>query len=106
MAMNFPTGPTDGQSITLSNIIYTYNGGANVWLVSTNVATVGGGYFAGNNGDKAPENYGDVFRVHSNTISQNVIILSGNNATATGPVIVSGAQTRITIQTGSRMRIG
>ena len=43
MAMNFPTGPTDGQSITLSNIIYTYNGGANVWLVSTNVATVGGG---------------------------------------------------------------
>jgi len=106
MAMNFPSSPSDGQTVTLNNIIYTFNVGSNVWIVQTSAATFGGGYYAGNRGDQSPQNYGDVFRVHSNTITQNVIIMSGNNATATGPITVSGAQTRITIQTGSRMRIG
>lgn len=105
MAMNFPNNPSDGQTVTLNNIIYTYNGGSNVWIVQSAAATFGGGYYAGNRGDQSPQNYGDILRVHSNTISQNVIILSGNNAIAVGPVTIAGAQTTFTIQVGSRVRI-
>jgi len=63
------------------------------------------GYFAGNNGDKGnATGLGDIFRVHSNTLSQNVTIYSGNNATATGPLTVTSGKT-LTIQIGARVAI-
>lgn len=105
MAMNFPPNPVDGQTANISNIIYTFNVGSNVWIVQTTPVTFGGGYFSGNGGEKSPENYGDIVRLHSNTLSQNVTVYAGNNAIATGPLIVFGAQTKITIEVGSRMRI-
>ena len=63
------------------------------------------GYFAGNNGDKGnATGLGDIFRVHSNTLSQNVTIYSGNNATAVGPLNITGSAT-LTIQPGARVAI-
>ena len=74
----------------------------------SNVAVVipnpGGGYFTGNRGDITPENYGDIFRVHSNTFTGNVTIASGNNSIAAGPInIATGA--KLTIQDGARVSI-
>ena len=64
------------------------------------------GYFTGNNGDKGnATGLGDIFRVHSNTLSQNVTIYSGNNATAVGPLNIVGTSTTLTIQPGARVAI-
>ena len=64
----------------------------------------GGGYYNGNNGEKNASNYGDIFRVHSNTLSTNVTIYSGNNAICGGPLTIATGQT-LTIQTGARTAI-
>jgi hypothetical protein len=63
-------------------------------------------YYAGNNGDKGnATGLGDIFRVHSNTLSQNVTIYSGNNAVAVGPLNITGSSTTLTIQPGARVAI-
>ena len=67
-------------------------------------AGAGGGYYDGNRGPQNASNYGDIFRIHSNTLSTNVTIYSGNNALCAGPVTISTGQT-LTIQTGSRVSI-
>ena len=74
------------------------------WLVVANNYSTGG-YYSGNYGVKSPDNYGDIFRIHANTLSQNVTILAGNNAIAVGPITISGDPTTLTIQTGSRVVI-
>jgi len=64
------------------------------------------GYYAGNNGDKGNStSLGDIFRVHSNTLTQNVTIYSGNNALCAGPITVTGSSTTLTIQPGARLAI-
>jgi hypothetical protein len=68
-------------------------------------STNSGGYYQGNRGEVSPSNYGDIFRIHSNTLTQNVTILSGNNAIAVGPINITGNNTTLTIQTGSRVVI-
>ena len=86
---------------------YTYLVDANTAAAFNKANTssaVTGGYYAGNGGIKTPDNYGDIFRIHSNTLSQNVTILSGNNAMAVGPITVTGNNI-LTIQTGSRVVI-
>lgn len=63
------------------------------------------GYYSGNNGDKGnATGLGDIFRVHSNTLTQNVTIYSGNNALAAGPITVASGTT-LSIQTGARLAI-
>ena len=91
-------------------------GGANaiVWIRSSydnaNAAydkanNAGGGYYQGNNGDVGSSaGLGDIFRVHSNTLTQNVTIYSGNNAICAGPITVASGKT-LTIQTGARVII-
>ena len=83
-----------------ANIAYSI---ANAAYAQANAG--GGGYFSGNNGDKGATNAGDIFRVHSNTMSQNVTILSGNNAICAGPLNIVGLNTTLTIQTGARVTI-
>ena len=99
-------------SVTYSTIVqmgYAWNASnaafnmANAAFAQAN--TAGGGYFTGNNGDKGALNAGDIFRVHSNTMSQSVTILSGNNAICAGPLNIVGANTTLTIQTGARVSI-
>ena len=64
-----------------------------------------GGYYVGNGGEKGGFNSGDIFRVHSNTMTESVTILSGNNAICAGPINIVGANTTLTIQTGARVSI-
>jgi hypothetical protein len=104
MAFNFPTSPTDGQIYISSGITYSWNVSVGAWLVSANNYATGG-YYSGNYGVKSPDNYGDIFRIHANTLSQNVTILSGNNAIAVGPITMVGDSTTLTIQPGARVVI-
>lgn len=65
----------------------------------------GGAYFQGNNGNTGTAlGLGDIFRVHSNTLSSNVVIVSGNNATAVGPLTIASGKV-LTIQLGARVSI-
>lgn len=65
----------------------------------------GGGYFQGNRGDiGSTASLGDIFRVHTNILSQNVTIYSGNNAVATGPLSIASGKV-LTIQSGARVSI-
>ena len=84
------------------------NGSVNASALLVNGSPISGGggaYFSGNNGDTGDvSGLGDIFRVHSNTLSQNVTIYSGNNALAAGPITVDSGKS-ITIQTGARMVI-
>lgn len=82
------------------------NGSINASAVLVNGSPLaGGGYFQGNNGDVGSiSGLGDIFRVHSNTMTTNVTITSGNNATAAGPLTISVNRV-LTIQTGARVSI-
>ncbi len=93
-----------------SEAVVTLIAGPNINIVgdaindTITISGTGGGYYQGNDGDTGSENYGDIFRSHSNTLSANVTILSGNNSLAAGPVTVQAGQT-IIIQTGARVVI-
>lgn len=111
---------TDSVSFDLTNtgVIASTYGGANsipVLIVDEKGRITGisnvfivisspGGYFIGNRGDITPENFGDIFRVHSNTLTGNVTVYSGNNSIAAGPVTI-GTGGKLTIQDGARVSI-
>ena len=95
---------------TVANLAFDKANSANLLAFNTgsganSFTSATGGYYSGNYGVKAPDNYGDIFRIHSNTLTQNVTILSGNNAIAAGPITITGDSTTLTIQTGSRVVI-
>lgn len=65
----------------------------------------GGSYFQGNNGDVgSATGLGDIFRVHTNILTANVTIYSGNNALAAGPITVQNGKS-LTIQNNARVVI-
>lgn len=121
LAFNTGTGANAFASATIAGANAAVGTGANAFTSATiagantiaiaafnqaNTANVGsGGYYQGNRGEVSPSNYGDIFRIHSNTLTQNVTILSGNNAIAVGPINIPGNNTTLTIQTGSRVVI-
>ena len=98
-SLNTFVGLTYSTTVQLS---YAWNT-ANAAFAKAN--TAGGGYYVGNNGEKGGFNSGDIFRVHSNTMTESVTILSGNNAICAGPINIVGANTTLTIQTGARVSI-
>lgn len=78
---------------------------ANAAFAKANTSSGGGAYFVGNNGEVgAAAGLQDIFRVHTNTLTQNVTIYSGNNALAAGPITVAENRS-LTIQTGARVSI-
>jgi hypothetical protein len=93
---------------TTANYEIDVNGTVNASALLVNGSPISGGggaYYSGNNGDTGDvTGLGDIFRVHSNTLTQNVTIYSGNNALAAGPITVDSGKV-ITIQTGARMVI-
>ena len=108
MALNFPASPINGQVYTdaTSGNRYVYDATNSRWNSNTYVTAVMGGFYTGNYGEIGrPESLGDIFRVHTNTLTQNVTIYSANNAIAAGPLYISGAATTLTIQTGARLVI-
>lgn len=102
MALNFPASPIDGQiyTDTATGNQYKYVTAYGYW---TNFSPRGG-YFQGNNGEIAPQNYGDIFRSHSNTLTSNVTVYSGNNSVAVGPLTIA-VDNKLTIEPGARVSI-
>lgn len=65
----------------------------------------GAAYYQGNNGDVgAATGLGDIFRVHTNTLTANVTITSGNNAICAGPITIQSGKTLL-IQANARVVI-
>lgn len=87
-----------------ANQAIVFDGTNVVW---SNVAAEGGasgGFYQGNNGDVGPTNFGDIFRTHTNTLTSNVTIPSGNNSIAAGPITISTGSS-LTIEDGARVSI-
>jgi hypothetical protein len=73
--------------------------------VTISSSSSGGSYFQGNNGDVGSvSGLGDIFRVHTNTLTANVTITSGNNALAAGPITISNNR-QLIIQDNARVTI-
>lgn len=108
MALNFPNSPTNGQVYVdgTSGSRYVYDAANGRWNSNTYIQSIIGGFYAGNNGEvgQAPA-LGDIFRLHTNTLTSNVTIYSGNNAICAGPINITGNNTTLTIQTGARVVI-
>lgn len=102
--INFPSSPIDGQIHTENGVEYIYSTDTTAWLAVSS-SSGGGAYYKGNNGDVGgATGLGDIFRVHSNTITSNIEVGTGTNALLAGPLIISDGQT-VTAQTGSRIVI-
>ena len=108
MALNFPNSPIDGQVYvdSTSGNRYVYDAANIRWNSNTYVSAIVGGFYSGNYGEIGrPEALGDIFRIHTNQLTQNVTIYSGNNAIAAGPLNLLGNNTSLIIQTGARVVI-
>ena len=104
-ALNFPTTPTNQQQYTLNGVTYEYWSNTTAWMVLTDAPRRTSSYFQGNNGDVGQgSGLGDIFRVHANTLTANVTIVSGNNAIAAGPITIN-LNRILTIQVGARVSI-
>jgi len=103
-ALNFPAGPSNQQQYTVNGVTYEYWSNTTAWMVLTTTSRTSS-YFQGNNGDVGSVvGLGDIFRVHSNTLTANVTIVSGNNATAAGPITIANNRT-LAISLGARVSI-
>ena len=108
MALNFPNSPIDGQVYidSTSGNRYVYDAARTRWNSNTYVSAIVGGFYSGNYGEIGrPEALGDIFRIHTNQLTQNVTIYAGNNAVCVGPLNVLGTNTTLAIQTGARVVI-
>jgi hypothetical protein len=77
---------------------------ANAAFNAANTAP-GAAYYNGNNGERGlAAGLGDIFRVHTNVLTGNVTINSGNNSLAAGPITVANNRTLI-IQANARVSI-
>jgi hypothetical protein len=96
-AANIAAGAAfDGDNVT--RII------VNAAFTKANTGTASGGYYQGNNGDLNAAGYGDIFRTHSNTLSSNVYISSGNNSVAAGPISIAVGRI-LQVNVGARVAI-
>lgn len=89
----------------LSNIIADLS--FNTANAAFDKANTGGGsaFYSGNNGDVGDATgLGDIFRVHTKTVSQNVTIYSGNNALCVGPIVIAPGKTLV-VQSDARVSV-
>ena len=93
---------TEGILVGNSTVNATINSTA---IALNGVPFSGGGYFKGNRGTIGGAlNIGDIFRVNSDTLTQDVTIVANTNGHAAGPVNIAVGVT-LTIETGARVSI-
>lgn len=103
MAINFPTGPANQDIHTENGITYQYWSNTTAWIAVPQPR--GGGFYQGNSGNVGGVlGLADIFRVHSNTMTENVTICTGNNALASGPLTIN-TNRFLTIQANARVSI-
>jgi len=74
-------------------------------LYVNGVISAGGGYYKGNKGAIGdPNDVNNMFRINSNTVSNNITFATGENSLAVGPITVGTGNT-ITVSTGARVVI-
>ena len=84
------------------NAYYTISG---VYINGTLQSFTGGSYLKGNYGVYGDPSFANnLFRINSNTISNNIYIAPGENSQVTGPVTIGDAYT-LTIDIGGRIVI-
>ena len=91
-----------------TSAFFVGNATVNAFLTSTGLSingvafSSGGGYYKGNAGTVgAPSNANNLFRINSNTMSNNITIAAGENALTVGPITIGTGNT-FTISTGGR----
>lgn len=92
-----------------STVVFVGNSSANAFIAKdgfyingTKFSGAGGGYYKGNGGTVGNQtNINNIFRINANSITQNITIAAGENAQATGPVVIAPGYI-LTIQTGGR----
>lgn len=83
-----------------SGQVLTSNGTAVSWANTSGGS--GGGYYKGNDGAVgSASNANNLFRINSNTVSNNITISAGENALTVGPLTIQTGFT-ITIESGGR----
>lgn len=98
-------GNSFGQANTARTHANNAYAQANAAFEKANTSSGGSAYYSGNNGDVGTATgLGDIFRVHTNTLTANTTIYSGNNALAAGPITVAANRT-LTIQANARVAI-
>jgi len=94
-----------------ASAVFIGNSSTNAYITSSGLyvnGTVfqsGGGYYKGSNGVVGnTNNINNIFRINANTLNANVQFSAGENASATGPLVVGDPYT-ITIDAGARVVI-
>jgi len=90
-------------NVAIANVNYV-NTAMQAAFAKANTGGGGGGSYKGNNGDVNPSGFGDIFRVHTNTLSANVYVSTGNNSLAAGPITIATGYI-LQINTGARVAI-
>jgi hypothetical protein len=109
--VTFATGWYTGANVFVNtSTIFFGNSVQNSYINSTGlyvngVISVGGSYYKGNKGAIGdPTDVNNIFRINSNTVSNNITFVTGENSFAVGPITIGTGNT-ITVSTGSRVVI-
>ena len=107
--ISFTSGWYVGANVSANaSALFVGNSSVNTYITSSGlyvngvIFPSGGGYYKGNQGSVgAASNANNLFRINSNTMSNNITIAAGENALTVGPITVGTGNT-FTIQTGGR----
>ena len=105
-AILFPVGNT-AQRPTAANGMVRYNSETTSFEGYANgswgdIGGTGGGYYKGNGGSVGQETAkANLYRINSNTQSNNITIVAGENALTAGPIVINSGY-NLTIQEGGR----
>lgn len=110
--VSFGTGLKIGSNVVANTqSLFFGNSSVNLMINSIGVyvgggpLTSGGGYYKGNNGEAGnTSNKGNLFRINSNTQTNNITIAAGENAMVAGPLAIQPGYT-LTVSTGGRVVI-
>jgi len=95
----FLNAVSSNGSLGTSGQVLTSNGSDTYW---SSPAGGSGGYYKGNDGTVgSASSANNLFRINSNTMSNNITVAAGENALTVGPLTIQSGYT-LTVQTGGR----